>query len=362
MKFNYSNRDVFILSSICKIVKGFNRSILIDYLRGDVRIISNQYADLISLLNRKKINSVINLIEKDSIDNFNEFLVFMLTNEFAFLTESKRRFPEISSKINDEDKLIKDTIIEVDCKLYNSIDFGNIINKINNINCAAVQIRFLYSIDIDVINQIIACLRKTNINYVELHIEDGLTIDQNFYLELIKETPILSRVYLYNSIVDKKHECFLESDGYIPLLMGTLFLIKDEMIENCCGHISFHNLDFNDINLHNVITKFNGCLYKKVTIDKDGQVKNCPSIKNSYGHYSKVDIRQLIKDEKFNSLWKLKKDDIKVCMDCEFRYNCTDCRAFLTDESDIKSKPLKCGYNPYTNVWEDSIYNPLKND
>jgi hypothetical protein len=47
----------------------------------------------------------------------------------------------------------------------------------------------------------------------------------------------------------------------------------------------------------------------------------------------------------------VRKDDIEVCKDCEFRYICTDCRIFKNDSNDIYSKPKKCNYDPYTNTW-----------
>ncbi|MNL67068.1 hypothetical protein D3C87_1916250 [compost metagenome] len=39
---------------------------------------------------------------------------------------------------------------------------------------------------------------------------------------------------------------------------------------------------------------------------------------------------------------------------------CTDCRAYVEDPKDIYSKPLKCGYDPYTNEWEDWVTHPMK--
>ncbi len=44
----------------------------------------------------------------------------------------------------------------------------------------------------------------------------------------------------------------------------------------------------------------------------------------------------------------------------EFRYICTDCRAYTENPEDIYSKPLKCGYNSYTNKWEEWSTNSLK--
>ena len=34
--------------------------------------------------------------------------------------------------------------------------------------------------------------------------------------------------------------------------------------------------------------------------------------------------------------------------------------AYLEDPENILSKPLKCGYNPYTCEWEEWSTNPLK--
>ena len=62
----------------------------------------------------------------------------------------------------------------------------------------------------------------------------------------------------------------------------------------------------------------------------------------------------------FKKVWSVNKDQIKICRDCEFRYMCSDCRAYTEDPKDIYSKPLKCGYDPYTNKGEDWSTNPLK--
>jgi len=47
---------------------------------------------------------------------------------------------------------------------------------------------------------------------------------------------------------------------------------------------------------------------------------------------------------------------------CEFRYICTDCRAFLVDPRDSRSKPLKCGYNPESGLWKEWSDNPLSQE
>lgn len=59
-------------------------------------------------------------------------------------------------------------------------------------------------------------------------------------------------------------------------------------------------------------------------------------------------LRQALEKENFKDVWSISKSRIKVCKDCEFRHICTDCRAYIDDPNDIYSKPLKCGYDPYS--------------
>jgi len=44
-------------------------------------------------------------------------------------------------------------------------------------------------------------------------------------------------------------------------------------------------------------------------------------------------------------------DQIETCKICEYRYICSDCRAF-TINNDLYQKPLKCNYNPQSMKWK----------
>jgi len=55
----------------------------------------------------------------------------------------------------------------------------------------------------------------------------------------------------------------------------------------------------------------------------------------------------------FQTLWSITKDKVNKCKVCEFRMVCPDCRIFIEDPNDIYSAPLKCGYDPYTGLWND---------
>jgi SPASM domain peptide maturase of grasp-with-spasm system len=98
--------------------------------------------------------------------------------------------------------------------------------------------------------------------------------------------------------------------------------------------------------------KYNSCLNQKIAIDEEGMIKNCPSMKNSFGNIQNTTLQKAMKHQDFKKLWHINKNQIAICKDCEFRYICTDCRAFITEPDNLYSKPFKCTYNPYTTNWE----------
>ncbi|MNR02411.1 hypothetical protein D3C85_1182610 [compost metagenome] len=82
----------------------------------------------------------------------------------------------------------------------------------------------------------------------------------------------------------------------------------------------------------------------------------------SFGHIGDTRLADVLANPEFKKNWLLNKDSITVCKDCEFRHVCTDCRAYVEQPQDRYSKPLKCGYDPYANVWEDWATSPLKQE
>ena len=147
---------------------------------------------------------------------------------------------------------------------------------------------------------------------VELCIENSKTIEKKYFIEIIDKYASISKIFLFNSAEANIYEYISEHENQHPMLMGQIIYINHSLDANNCGIINFESLSFGVETQFKINKKFNGCLYKK--------------------------------------LWFIKKDDIEICKDCEFRYNCTDCRAF-TIENNVYSKPLKCNYNPYTNEW-----------
>jgi len=112
------------------------------------------------------------------------------------------------------------------------------------------------------------------------------------------------------------------------------------LLNENCGCITDYSKIIN-IDFVSESMKFNNCLNKKVAVDKNGNIKNCLSLNEVFGNLNKDSLPNIILSTKLKDKWNISKDQIKTCMDCEFRYICMDCRAYLEVPSDLKSKPLQ---------------------
>ena len=118
----------------------------------------------------------------------------------------------------------------------------------------------------------------------------------------------------------------------------------------CCGEV--HPAYFvTNLETFGEARRYNSCLHRKIAVDARGEIRNCPSLPRSFGNVRDTSLHSALAHRDFAALWSINKDQIEVCKDCEFRYICIDCRAYLTDDRDLYSKPVKCGYDPYAAEW-----------
>lgn len=353
----------FILSSDCKVVRGAKRSVIIDYGRGDIYFISHAHHQLLEELDRNKIDEFVrDFIDEDSMALFDSFLSHLLRYEIGFITDDPGSFPTISDEdsINDYVALI-DAIIEIDEKYFDIHTFAKVCTELSDLRCRDLQFRILSSCQVPLLEQIAEIIRHTDVLYVEIHAEYDPELDMDSLAGFIEGNSFVRKIYLYGAPDFKEIQVAKDIPDHKAIPLGNIYFLNYNFDGgNCCGIINHESLNFKNIYLHNQLKTKNGCLDRKISIDRYGNIKNCPSMKSSYGKVNDVSIKSIIAHEEFRRFWYINKDQISICRSCEFRYNCTDCRAFLVDPADIYSKPLKCGYNPLTCVWEDWSVNTLK--
>ncbi|MDE5437495.1 grasp-with-spasm system SPASM domain peptide maturase [Elizabethkingia meningoseptica] len=345
-------KNKFIMFQNCIPVKGSKNAIICDLQKRSYINITLDLYNFIVLHNYSDVNSIKKISGEEVA---NSYLSFLTQNNYAFYSSSPENFPPMDLSFH-YGALISNAIVTVS----DNINVSNIIDQLELLQCKFVEFHILK----DCFNQICSITRYidenemilTSIGFI-VNYQKGMGPKK--LLKLLKKFPRIS----YIIIVNYKSNTFIppireNNTGYL------IFTNKVYQGEKSCGNVSKEYFVSN-IKFFTESKAHNSCLNKKISIDKDGNIKNCPSMQQHYGSVKNTLIKNVLNHPDFKKYWNLNKDDIEVCKDCEFRYICTDCRAY-TERSHINesgldiSKPLKCGYNPYIGEWEKWSSNPLK--
>lgn len=340
------DKRYFTLFACCIPIKGTNRSLICDIQRQEFFFINNEVYDLLMQFEQTPYKEIIENISIEDKPHIESLVTYFVEQEIGFFCDDISAFPKISMQY-ESPLVISNCIIDFDKSSNHNI--AEISKQLCELGCRDLQFRFHSVFKVDEINHI---LKETNIDRVQ-SIEILLPYYKSIETEL---TPLTKKHVIISSIIifdAPKDENLYEQ--------GTSITFTTKKIDLCksCGaiskkHFTLHLETFQEAFHHN------SCLNQKISIDVNGEIKNCPSMEKSFGNISSTSLKEIALSDEFRKLWNINKDQINTCKDCEFRYVCSDCRAFLEVPEDIFSKPLKCGYDPYTNEWEEWSSNPLK--
>ena len=340
----------FKMFSNCLVSRGKNRSLILDIQREKFTFIPDTLEEIIEVFSKKKsVGEIHDLYGIDNIEIINEYLNFLLENEFGFLVnfEEFDLFVEMSKDF-ETPSFLSNCIIEISNKSL--INFEKSINSLEKISCKNIQLISYDEIEITVLKKILKITQNTNFQSIELVLKYTDTIF-NFIPNINQYNYRITQLTLHSS--GKK------SKKLNTNIFTTIYIDYEIKNFSNCGII---DSKYFNVNQDKVFESYNhnSCLHKKISIDKNGDIKNCPSMVESFGNIEDKTLEEALNHPNFKKYWNINKDQIEVCKDCEFRHICTDCRAYIEEPKNQYSKPLKCGYSPYTNEWEEWSTNPLK--
>ncbi len=342
--------------SCCFIVKGTSRSSVYDIQRQQLYFIPNSLYNLID----KSTNSIdIKLVKsklttKEEQMAFSEYVSFLIDHELGFMcTKSElNRFPAIDNKW-DYPSCITNVLIDIKC-LEHIKNINNLFaSQLQQLACSNIEFRFFCNISLEEVSKIIKVFEGSSVKTIEIILPWEFENQNINYIEFLNKHRKILKLSVTNSPKSKLIKVAKDSDIF---LIFTEYTIIDE---KNCGIIQANRFLLN-IPHYTESLAHNTCLNRKIAIDAEGNIKNCPSMKESFGNIKDTTLEEAINKPGFKKYWNIKKDDITKCKDCEFRHVCTDCRAYIDNPDDIYSAPLKCGYDPYTCEWEEWSTNPLK--
>lgn len=338
----------FKLHSCCQLVKGSVKSLIVDLQRKRYWHVPNSLVDFVMEVNAKDIATELNKLSDEDRSIAIEYIEFLMENELSFYCFSQEEiecFPELNLDW-DTPYIISNAVIEIadisqiasivdffkgfyiphfqfifHKPICNLIELETYLAKLTSFNCKTKQILFLNQGQLDVAaieNVLQKCID------IELLVAFGSQI----------------------AFTQKK---------------ASAIIVMSKQVEFSNIYCGLVNADYFTPNMEHFTESqnYNTCLNRKISIDLDGNIKNCPSMKDNFGAINEVSFLDVVKMPAFTKFWTIKKDTIHICKDCEYRHICTDCRAYTQDPNDQYSKPLKCGYDPYKGEWQDWSTNPL---
>jgi SPASM domain peptide maturase of grasp-with-spasm system len=342
-----------LLYASCIPVKGKTRAIICDIQRQAYLFIPNTLFEVLSQHQGKTLKEIKATYENKFNETIDEYFSFLIEKEYAFFADNPALFPAINLLWEDPRKLTNAIIDIGDDSKLTFHDYESIFSQLGTLGCEHIQIRSFGNRNLSFFETILKKIGTKRIISIELIIRYPVDLLENQFVEFCNQFPRVFSITLYGAPYDKVINTDCQNMGYL--------IFTKELIDSCfqCGVISS---TFFTINMKSLTESqhHNTCLNRKISIDTAGNIKNCPSMQQSFGHISDTSLEEVIKNPNFTKVWNIKKDEIEKCKGCEFRHICTDCRAYLANPDDLYSAPLKCGYNPETCEWEEWSTNPLK--
>lgn len=342
------NKKSFKLFANCIIVKGASLATICDLHRGKVYSIPIPLAEFLESTKNSNTLQDINLFSDEDKETVQEYLEFLEKNELGFWTDEPERFPDLNMQWKSPEH-INNSIIEMERLDYG--DLKKITTALANLLCKFVEIRFYKIVNLDKLAFFVEHCSESVIRSITVFLPFTAGLNVKDVEKLSIKYPRIALFVLHSAKGKKTLENFKH-----PKIKILSRVIDNR---NHCGIVDAKLFSIK-IPVFTESLKFNSCLNRKLSIDIDGNIKNCPSMQNIFGNIKTDDIEKITKSLDFQKSWNINKDLITTCKDCEYRRVCTDCRAYIEDPEDNYSKPLKCGYDPYTNKWEEWSLNPLK--
>ncbi len=340
----------FKIFECCIPVRGKNRSAICDIQREEIFFIPNALYDILAKYPLYSIRQIKQKFEKQFHELIDEYFEFLENKELIFFIRTKRElnnFPQLDITWENP-LLITNSIIDVD--MISRHNFKLIAEEFECLGVSALQIRFYNNPQLIDIESILECFFDSRLRSIEIVLSYNQELCYENLQEFCFKKPRITNIYIMSAPFD---------DMKIFYGKQVQFSTKPFRDKKNCGVINSNLFSIN-IETFTEAQKHNTCLNRKISIDTEGYIRNCPSMPEHYGNIKDTTLQEAMQHPDFKKYWFINKDQIEVCKDCEFRYICTDCRAYREDPENLLSKPLKCGYNPYTCEWEEWSTNPLK--
>lgn len=323
------------LHTLCIPVSGYCRSAIYNLLNGSYCLVPNTLYDLLS--DCPDIDSWYSIVGTDDHFIVDEYTAYLKKNGCLLNCDSFdfNKFENLSLDYSNSSIVSSINItLSEECKKYSS-----------------ELIHFLKETYVENISIII---EKSNLKQLErflLELNDTYICNIEIFLNNCEFENDLKSLFLINHSVSKF--VFFNSDYDSSSFLDDSR--KIQIIHSVSPSISF--LSIEKIFIVNMLffiesVSRNAYYNKKLFIDEKCNLLN--SYKSSpILHIKDFQVNNFLKVKSIDKYWRINKDLIDICMDCEFRYMCYDPRLPEEKSKNKWTYNSNCHYNPYISKWSN---------
>ena len=339
------NQDlkVFKLYANCMPVKGARRSIICDLQKQRLRFIPNNLFYILTELADYSVADIKQKFEGKTDQTIDEYFALLVKEDYGFWCDEPEKFPPLDLAW-DRPEPVTNSIIDIDSS--SSHDYTEIFTQLDQLGCQAVQIRAYDPLSMNQLEEILLACQHRRLRHLDLVIKFQPELTPETLADFCLRFQLISTISVYSSPAKYTHEV-------VPLPVFVRYYTHEVTPTSCGvvspGYFSLFQEHFREAQ------QFNTCLNRKLSIAADGEIRSCPAMPQSFGNIRSTSLKSVAREPALIQIGSITKDQVAVCRDCEFRYVCTDCRAFTCDSDDPYSKPAKCSYDPYTATWGPPI-------
>lgn len=329
------NDNIVSIFECCRIIEGYNKSIIYDYQRGKIYDVPKSISHVLKLLSKHSYSELKKIIRNDDeIKIINEYIEFLLKEEICFYIHKKETnfFPKLDVKWQTPNHINILNLVILNDK--NSIKSGKTLcDLINKLKSRVVLIEFKF----EHLNNILPL-----INYLTN------SVTQSFQLKIFNSTikitpsevetivsnlgPKVEKIYFMQNYIEDEISLDGRKIYFVlnnPLLKTTLYTPKLQYSFENYLESSKNNLFYNS----------------RLTIVDDS--KNINLLINT----NDEQINKFISKRLLDEFWHVSKNKVLVCKDCEFNRFCIDQRKPKKTKNGAFIYDSECSYNPYIAKW-----------
>jgi SPASM domain peptide maturase of grasp-with-spasm system len=330
----------FVLFANCVPVRGARRSTICDLQRGVTHPVPNGLYEVVTAGRGRTLAELKAIYGADASEVLEEYFTFLLENDLGFWCDDPSAFPAMDLSWDYPGK-VSNAIVDVG--EASDHDFASLVAQLGALGCRALQLRVFAPWPLARLDEALSHTVGSRLRTVEVIFPWS---DQWTAQELA--TVVFRHQRVSSMLVHSAPETHVQEfrPGDTPIRYTTQPIDH----HSHCGQV--HPGYFTaTLGGFTEARGANSCLNRKISVDEYGEIRNCPSMPRGFGNAAVVPLATALEADGFREHWGVSKDQVETCRDCEFRYVCTDCRAFVRDPRDARSKPARCSYDPYTATW-----------